>query len=142
MELAINELMKQYSQNQEMSPAEIEVIAEVLDAAKASVDVYLKEAKRAADRDKSFAMEAVAIKRAVIADTLLNIASVESENQRSDRDVAALESEEGIQRVDSRLFKVADRMSRKFETKQNLKNLATSLRMSVGGFGLGPLCNK
>jgi len=114
-----------------MNDTSRKLIKRARDAARRSVAAYLEMARTGGMRQRKRALEAVAIKRALITDILEELAG---ETQRSAERDAKRNPSVSVLEADRMLFAASDRLYRNCEDSQ-VKRLARDLRVSV--FGLG-----
>lgn len=103
-------------------------------AAAETSQAYLNEAKKAVDGDRAAALEAVAIKRAIIADATANITeqisvSLRQSAAKSDATLSANEA-------DRRPVNACERVAARPQT-QAIRDLVRELRKSVVGLSSG-----
>ncbi len=103
----------------------------VRNAAKSTVEVYLDLAKTGGDSRQKRSLEAIAVERALIADTLGELVG---SDQRLGGDPAKKERIPSIREADEELFEASDQLYRRSHSKE-VKNLARDLKFSIFGFG-------
>ena len=101
-------------------------------AAKSTVEVYLDLAKSGGDSSQKRSLEAIAVERALIADSLGELAGSDewSENKSARKQRTA----SSIREVDEELFEASDQLYRR-SVRKEVKNFARDLRFSIFGFG-------